>query len=410
DFEVEYDWKNMLSEYTLEEELPTWNEQEAVAVATLMLHCGVAVEMDYKSTSSGAYTQNVIPAFCDYFGYDNGAVLRSRNLYTTAEWQEMIKKELDENRPVLYGGQTSLGSGHQFIVDGYAQTDDYFHLNWGWSGYGDGYYRLSGLKPVEGGTGGAGANLGYNYGQDAILGLQKAQKEAKINNEIYFLNYNPPGISTSKPRRTFGLYTNVDYIIKDESFTFYYSFLYDYGMRDFTGEIALFLEDKTGKRKSQVWKVDMNKEVENGVLESGYTLYEDQGVELTITEKVEEGDLLRMYYKPEGYEWRPIRGEKVTETLPVYAESPVSNQVIQLEENIQVFPTRVQTGLTVYLPETVIAQRILLHDMSGRLIKSETIHTSDSDIYFSLSGQQPGIYILSIETSKGGSRHKIIKE
>ncbi|MDL2245098.1 thiol protease/hemagglutinin PrtT [Parabacteroides sp. OttesenSCG-928-J18] len=410
-FDTEYDWDNMLFEYLKVENVPTWTDQQAEAVAELMFHCGAAVEMDYKSTSSGAYTQYVIPALCEYFGYDNSSVLRLRGLYSTAEWEEMIKKELDENRPVIYGGSTYLNQGHQFVIDGYDQTAQYFHLNWGWSGSCDGYYRLSNLRPAQGGTGGVGAGLGYNYNQDAILGLQKAQEGSRINNEIYFIDYIPDGITTNKPKNTFGLYTDVEHIVKDEPFLFHFSFIYDYSMRDFSGEMALFLEDRNGNRKQKLVAMDMTEEGEQGIFEAGHVVWEEEGWELTITDEIEEGDMIRMYYKPEGYEWRAIRGEsRVTQALPVYAESPVSNEAIRLEEAIQVFPTRVQTGLTISVPETIIIQSVSLYDLSGRLVKQEVIRSSDSKQYVSLSGQQPGIYILSIQTSQGTSRHKIIKE
>ncbi|MDL2310139.1 thiol protease/hemagglutinin PrtT [Parabacteroides sp. OttesenSCG-928-B22] len=406
---AKYNWDNMLPEYVLQENVPTWTDQQATAVATLMFHCGTSVEMDYKSTASGAYAHDIVPAMNKYFDYDNGSVLRCRDLYTLEEWEEMIKKEIDEERPVLYGGITSSDEGHQFVVDGYAKTDHYYHLNWGWGGYCDGYYRLSSLNPAAGGIGGAISGKGYDYDQNAIIGLQKAQAGSQINNELYYLDYEPKEID--KPKGVFGLYTDVDHVVQNEPFTLYFSCIYDYGRRDFTGEVALFLENSARERKQMILGMKMEKGSPNGILEAGYMVYDDKGSEVTITEEVEEGDMLRMYYKPAGHDWLPLRGDsKATEALPIYKESPVANEAICLEETVQVFPTRVQTGLTISLPEGVVAQRVSLYDMSGRLVKQEAISQSDSSLYLSLDTQQPGIYILSVQTSRGESRHKIIKE
>ena len=47
-----YDWNNMIEEYTA----GSYNEAQATAVATLMLQCGVSIDMQYTESGSGAYT------------------------------------------------------------------------------------------------------------------------------------------------------------------------------------------------------------------------------------------------------------------------------------------------------------------------------------------------------------------
>lgn len=78
------------------------------------------------------------------------------------------------------------GGGHAFVCDGYDSATGLFHFNWGWSGSGNGYYRLSALNPTVQGTGGNSA--GYNYTQDIIRGLKKA-KEGE--DEDYTLTVGP---------------------------------------------------------------------------------------------------------------------------------------------------------------------------------------------------------------------------
>lgn len=147
------------------------------AVATLMYHCGVAVNMEYGPTSSGAYviinspTPNACSeyAYKTYFGYDAASVKgKERVNYTDANWISLLKNELDAGRPIQYAGFGG-GSGHTFVCDGY-DNNNFFHMNWGWGGYADGYFSINALNPGGGGTGsGTGT---YNSGQQAVIGIK----------------------------------------------------------------------------------------------------------------------------------------------------------------------------------------------------------------------------------------------
>ena len=68
---------------------------------------------------------------------------------------------------MIYSGQ-SKEAGHAFVCDGY---DGYglFHINWGWDGMSDGYFRLQALNPYAQGTGGS--KSGYAYYQSALIGI-----------------------------------------------------------------------------------------------------------------------------------------------------------------------------------------------------------------------------------------------
>ena len=184
--ETTYDWDNMLNKYTSS----ATNDQKN-AVATLMFHCGVSVEMMYGDDNyggSGAYTGNygdwtdptcAQNAFPTYFGYKkDGLVSYMRDgfsyegttyyeKWTDEEWTAMVKEELDKKHPIMYGGAGDKG-GHSFICDGYDDSN-YFHFNWGWSGQNDGYYKLSSLKPGSGGAGGGGYD--FSEDQDVIIGI-----------------------------------------------------------------------------------------------------------------------------------------------------------------------------------------------------------------------------------------------
>ena len=124
-----YDWNNMADIYD-----GTNSDAENDAVATLMYHCGVSVDMNYDISAnggSGAFSMDVPVALVEYFGYASDVILKSRDYYSYNEWLSMLKAEIDARRPIYYSAQSTSG-GHAFVLDGY-NTDGYFHVNWGWA-------------------------------------------------------------------------------------------------------------------------------------------------------------------------------------------------------------------------------------------------------------------------------------
>ncbi|MBO4588206.1 MAG: C10 family peptidase [Bacteroidales bacterium] len=167
-----YDWDNMPAGGR---GIYFWSDEEKAAVAQLVYHCGVAVNMGYTRKESGAGMGYVATALRDYFSYTSNIRIVSRSSYSDADWIALMKHELDSIRPVNYSGSSSDGSGgHSFIVDGY-NDDDYFHINWGWGGYCDGWYELSNLVTGSGGIGGG--SYDFSYRQGAIIGIESPSLE-----------------------------------------------------------------------------------------------------------------------------------------------------------------------------------------------------------------------------------------
>ncbi|MBI9038994.1 MAG: C10 family peptidase [Bacteroidales bacterium] len=133
------------------------------AVATLLFHCGVSVNMMYGPDGSGAWTTDSRTALINYFSYSSSAQYKQKSSYSSSAWENLLKTELEASRPMIYRGQGS-GGGHAFVCDGYQGTN-HFHFNWGWSGYYNGYFYVSNLNP-------GGSNL--NDLQAAVIGIQPA--------------------------------------------------------------------------------------------------------------------------------------------------------------------------------------------------------------------------------------------
>ena len=131
--ETFYDWEHM------PERLSGNSTQEEIeAVATLMYHCGVSVNMGFAPDGSGANSEDVPYAISNYFSYSTHAQLKYRFSYSLLQWQNMLKESFDLGWPVYYSGH-SESAGHAFVCDGY-DDDDLFHFNWGWGGSSDGWF------------------------------------------------------------------------------------------------------------------------------------------------------------------------------------------------------------------------------------------------------------------------------
>lgn len=138
-----YDWDNMPNALT-----PSSTAAQNNAVAQLMWHCGVSVEMDYGATSSAASAFEVSYALPLYFRYSSDMHYDSRSGYSNSQWFNKIKTDLDNGRPILYKGKsTDSDEGHAFVCDGYNSSNQ-LHFNWGWYGmYQNTYFSMDALTP-----------------------------------------------------------------------------------------------------------------------------------------------------------------------------------------------------------------------------------------------------------------------
>ena len=129
-------------------------EESQMAVAKLMQYCGQAVQMEYSASSSGAQTFDLGWRMSNYFKFPSTMHYVYHEGYSIAEWDSLLIHELKTNGPILYTGYTTAWEGHAFVCDGY-DGNGLYHINWGWGGSADGYYRISVLDASESGTGGS---------------------------------------------------------------------------------------------------------------------------------------------------------------------------------------------------------------------------------------------------------------
>lgn len=198
------------------------------AVAQLVHDCGVMVQMDYTANSSGAFSEDIIPALAEHMGYTKTARFISRSSVSNDQWLEMIAGEIDNGRPVLYSGVSNDG-GHQFVCDGYDGKGN-VRINWGWNGSCNGYFSVSYLGDNNSGV--------FSNYDDAIFGLKPATSSEP--GYVPDLNFIDGGISVS------------DDIAKGTSFKVSIESLANLGAETFDGNLAIFLADRNNVLKEMI--------------------------------------------------------------------------------------------------------------------------------------------------------------
>ena len=164
--EATYDWENMPN--SISDNSPI---EQIEAVAQLIYHVGVSVDMNYRPTSSGAVTGKLCETMPAYFFYTNQMDNLYRENYTHEGYMQLVIDAIDMNWPMV-----QRGGGHAYVLDGY-NDNDMVHFNWGWSGSSDGWFNID--------------EHGYADGESIIYNYVPA--------EIYATTPNMPTNVTAEP-------------------------------------------------------------------------------------------------------------------------------------------------------------------------------------------------------------------
>ena len=169
------DWDNIIDEYTG----PTnysYTSEQAEAVSWLMRYVGQACNMQYTTSGSGAYDDEIHQA-CLTMGYTDAQLLTlttgyagyNQN-YTDSQWNEWMLAELHAGRPIEYLASDPSAGGHAFNVFG-CDSNGKYYVNWGWSGEDNGYCTLHNFTTGNNSTGQGGGSYTFNYGEAMIIGI-----------------------------------------------------------------------------------------------------------------------------------------------------------------------------------------------------------------------------------------------
>jgi hypothetical protein len=133
------DWVNMPATVTTSSP-----PAQQAAIAQLSHEIGIATNMDYGCDGSGTQTSYMVDVFPDIYHYSVNAEEVDRINYYADEWFNIIKQQINVNRPIQY-----KIVGHSIVADGWLETQSpfqqWYHMNYGWSGSANAWYLLDAL-------------------------------------------------------------------------------------------------------------------------------------------------------------------------------------------------------------------------------------------------------------------------
>ncbi len=139
---------------------------QGAEIANLLRDCGVANGTVYACNGSFATMNNIENALRNNFNF-KAARMVVKNDWKSSVWTDLIRAEIDSERPVIYRGDKSDLSTdkHIFVIDGYDASDaDFFWINFGWgnSSYNLSRHYLGDISPGD---------HDFNKNQSAIIGI-----------------------------------------------------------------------------------------------------------------------------------------------------------------------------------------------------------------------------------------------
>ncbi len=366
------------------------------AIATLMYHCGVSVDMNYGVDGSGAEGATIVsPSLKKYFGYATSVDVKERKDFTTNQWISLLKQELDASRPMYYEG-TGQG-GHAFVCDGY-DNNGLFHFNWGWGSLADGFYNINALNPKNLGTG---AGYGYyNSNQKVVIGIQPPSTVPNISMELY-----NDVITTPNPMyyaSSFTVETNI----------------YNNGTVDFAGDYCAAIFDKDYNFIDFV-ETKTGNNLQSGYVYTSNLIFSTNGILGMLPGTYYAG----IYYRPKGGEWKAVSNSG---TYSNFSQIIVANpQDIELKSDIILSPgVELTKGKSATVNFNIVNDgtstfygqyRANLYKLDGTFV--QTINTAiennglpSGSYYSSLIAlptsaitAEPGTYLLAIIYNRNGS-------
>lgn len=317
-FEHTYDWANMPAKYD------KTNAADFDGVARLMSDLGVAVEMQYNESGSGAYIGNLVTALQKYFGYSKLSHLMAIEDVGAEAWNGRLREEIDADRPVLYAASDpNTGGGHAFVIDGY--KDESFSVNWGWGGYCDGYYKIGALNPESEGkpTGDK-----YNVGQSAVFGMQPSDGTEKVSTMGF--------LKVTGELQTLNM--NVTDVKKGQRCAIFSAPIGNTGDHSFNGEIAVALMNAKGEIRETVTRQPLKLTD----FAPGY-YYTSLSFSIESTVDAEPGDYLAMVAKEGSEEYIELYDPDFErKRLPATGYEPLTYEI----------RTKVGEGATIKQAET----------------------------------------------------------
>jgi len=159
-------------------------ETERNAISSFLYYLGNLIDNEMDSNyycivsncASGiTKIEEALPVFKNKMYCTSSEIIKKED-YKNKKWEELLTTELDYGRPIFYTG-TGTG-GHAFVLDGYFENwfNYKYHVNWGWCGNYNGYFRIGNLNPN---------GFDFSYNMQAIINIEPLN----CNNELTIYDY-----------------------------------------------------------------------------------------------------------------------------------------------------------------------------------------------------------------------------
>ncbi len=107
-------------------------------IAALIFGCGVAARQVYSAGMSGTFGVDQAFDALQLYGFGDAELIYDADTTFYTQMKDNIKSEM----PVLLAVLVANGpGGHNLVADGY-NTDNFYHLNFGWGGLYNGWYHV----------------------------------------------------------------------------------------------------------------------------------------------------------------------------------------------------------------------------------------------------------------------------
>lgn len=357
---AEYLWNNMSN---------TANSTTRANISKLMYHAGVSVNMNYGPDGSGTQSQFAASALQNNFRYRPDIRSISRLDYTLLNWQRIMKDNLDAHQPILYSGtddESTNAGGHAWVCDGY-NDNNYFHMNWGWDGAGNGYFWLDTLKVMIGTV----SQGSFKASQNAVVNIapigQKFCYETRVFNEPNFTFNDGSNLSPYKNNTDCRSIIDLDSMAINLTFTYFDTQASNDILKVYHGTIE--------NPDSLIGTYSGNTPPAPIVTPQGGKLY----LVFTSDDSVQ------------GEGW----------TASVQGTWQGINETATTSNNVRLYPNPATDNLLVTIPELTNANStVSFIDLTGRVIsKSNVQFSSAGNVFVNTSALTAGIYIIKIESN-----------
>ncbi len=406
---IPLDWNLLLESYGA-----GYTPAEAEAVARLMYACGVSMQTNYGVSGSSAYLNKLEFSLRRYFGYQAFSRNQVINQIPQDEWHAYIAKDMQEGLPIIYLANTNGYGGHIFVLDG-IDAEGLIHVNWGWTGYANGYYALGFFNPQDQGR-------GYNDNAIMITGIRPATTETEEEGCLSWSTtpFSYTGDNKKSDYAVAHLYTAEDLLLyagqSIEAIAFFpgeaqcvYK-LCIWG--DATRQEVLYEQNVTVEKAGEPMRVTLTTPflIPTGKdLYIGYTAQAEKGYPLGVDvgpAVLEKGDLF-VLNPSDGAPFASINNGKATPmdfNFYIRAFLSETNAITAIPAFYSIYPNPATDYITVIAREGVLEDGFLiLQDMYGRILSKTVMSGSSATI--DLRQLPAGTYFIH----DGNRAEKIIK-